>query len=548
MPIVELWRGAQRVLCRELGDEPMEVGPERASCELPLQGEPDIVRLRLWWRDGQVLWQPLLPGADASTSSPAPRLLVPEEALPVGRYHTLRLCAPMASRCAEPTVPRTEVLPPEEQPGLHPADVEEVRLVLLEPCGRRLRRSLGTETLSLGTAPDNDLVLRDRTVSAHHCRIEPLPEGRALLRDLGSRNGTWSRGLRLTVALLSPGQSVRLGRTLLRLQPRRTVLGPVVAASDGRSERSAPRDHEEAPMALSEPMRRLIAEVEALAPLPWPLLLQGESGSGKERIARWLHRCSERSEGPFVAVNCGALPPSLLEGELFGHERGAFTGAESRRKGMFEQAEGGTLLLDEIGEMPLEQQARLLRVLESGRVRRLGSEREVRLDVRIVAATHRDLREAVRQGRFRADLYCRLARLLLRVPPLRERLEEVEPLAEHALGELAPRLGRRELRREARARLLAYPWPGNVRELQNVVLTAAVLARGGDIEPEHVRLALRRVALQPDAPPHPPALARIVALFGGNVSAAARALGLPRGTFREHLRRAQRLDRHEEAA
>ncbi len=519
MAFVELWQGERRLWRRALGGEVVEVGSGE-GCELVAEGLGGL-RLRLRRHGERLCWE-AVEGHGA---------LAPGQALPLGGGQALRFgLEEDVSRCGEPAPPGTEVLCAEERPGLEAVDVSAARLWVLEPCGRRLRRRLsGTEVLRLGTAADNDLVVRDRTVSAHHCRIEAHGASRLLVRDLGSRNGTWSRGLRLSVAHLSAGECLWVGRTLLRLEPLETAAGEVEGGALGEASW-------EAPLALSEPMRSVLAEVEALGRLRWPVLLQGETGSGKERMARWIHRCSERNRGPFVAVNCGALPSTLLEGELFGHERGAFTGAEGRRRGLFEQAEGGTLLLDEIGEMPLEQQARLLRVLQSGRLRRLGSEREVEVDVRIVAATHRPLREEVEAGRFRADLYCRLARLVVRIPPLRERLQEVDVLAERFLREAGGQLGRRELRRSARARLLAYHWPGNVRELQNVVLTAAVLARGGDVEGEHVRRAIERVGLHPQAPPRPAGLRAAVACLGGNVSAAARVLGIPRSTLRDQLR------------
>ena len=225
-------------------------------------------------------------------------------------------------------------------------------------------------------------------------------------------------------------------------------------------------------------LRRVLEHTRRVARTRLPVLIIGESGTGKELLARALHELSAVARGPFVAVNCGALPRELAESELFGHEKGAFTGAGDRRRGWFEEAAGGTLVLDEIGELPLELQPKLLRVLESGRLRRLGRHGEIAVEVRVVALTLRDLRRDAANGRFRLDLYHRLAGCELRLPPLRERPEDIPLLAEHFLAEAAPELGRHTLAPEASARLLGYDWPGNARELRNLLRRAAALSDG----------------------------------------------------------------------
>ncbi|MCS6798652.1 MAG: sigma-54 dependent transcriptional regulator [Myxococcota bacterium] len=234
----------------------------------------------------------------------------------------------------------------------------------------------------------------------------------------------------------------------------------------------------------SEPMQRLFRTIERVAAHRTTVLVTGESGTGKELVARALHRLSPRAARPFVAVNCGAIPPALLESELFGHRRGAFTDATADKRGLFEEAHGGTLFLDEIGELPLSLQVKLLRVLQEGSVRRLGETRDVTVDVRVVAATVRDLQEEVRAGRFREDLYYRLNVVSLRVPPLRERREDIPLLVEHFLDSLAQRLhlARKTISQAALARLVAHDWPGNVRELGNVMERAVVLAEGDVID------------------------------------------------------------------
>jgi two-component system nitrogen regulation response regulator GlnG len=223
-------------------------------------------------------------------------------------------------------------------------------------------------------------------------------------------------------------------------------------------------------------LRHVLGQAARVARTRLPVLVTGESGTGKELLARALHDLGPVASGPFVAVNCGALSRELAESELFGHERGAFTGAGARKMGWFEEASGGTLVLDEIGELPLDLQPKLLRVLETGRLRRVGGQGEVAVNVRVVALTLRDLRRDASRGLFRIDLYHRLAGCELRLPALRERPSDIALLAEHFLAELAPEFGPRTIDTEAMARLLAHDWPGNVRELRNALRRAAALS------------------------------------------------------------------------
>jgi two-component system response regulator HydG len=271
-------------------------------------------------------------------------------------------------------------------------------------------------------------------------------------------------------------------------------------------------------------------------------MILGESGTGKEIIARALHANGPRREGPFVAVNVAALPAELLESELFGHAKGAFTGATSDRHGLFEAASGGTLFLDEIADMPLVLQAKLLRAVQDGEVRRVGETSAFAVDVRIVCATHRDLDAHVDRGLFREDLYYRLRVLALTVPPLRERREDILPLAHHLLGrERRPGTG---FSAAAQELLLAHDWPGNVRELGNVVKHGAALARGGEVTPEHLPDPLRDGARRRRPATDLRSLAeverehvfRVLELCGGNQVEAARVLGVSRSTLWRKLR------------
>lgn len=304
----------------------------------------------------------------------------------------------------------------------------------------------------------------------------------------------------------------------------------------------------------SRPMRVLFDHIRRVAPASGPVLIQGESGTGKEHVARAIHAEGPQGRGPFLAVNCAGIPAELLESEFFGHEAGAFTGAARPRKGLFAAADGGTLLLDEVGEMPLALQAKLLRVLEDGRIRPVGSNREQQVNVRIVAATHRDLEALVDSGDFREDLFFRLDTLALRVPALRERGDDLELLAAHFLSHYAGKLGKplSGFSPAAIQTLRNYPFPGNVRELQNAVQRAAAFCPAETIEPEHlpgrVRQPPARAVATPDGADWPPGLLdgpmlptlqelqhryvqHVLSEVGGNKRRAAALLGIGRRTL-----------------
>ncbi len=300
-------------------------------------------------------------------------------------------------------------------------------------------------------------------------------------------------------------------------------------------------------IAQSPAMQAVLDLVERVAPTDATVLIQGESGTGKEVIAKAVHHASPRAARPFVAVNCGAVPETLLESELFGYVRGAFTGAAGGKLGLFEEAGGGTLFLDEIAEMPATLQVKLLRALQSGEVRRLGATQAATIDVRVLAATNGDLATRISQGSFREDLFYRLNVIQVTLPPLRDRREDIPALAEHFLARAAAKLGRTlRLSPAALERVLRYPWPGNVRELENAIERAAILSRSETVEPD-------------DLPPHvsaglqlgpSPALPRQVTLaeaerahilttlerFGRNHSGAAEALGIGRTTLWRKLK------------
>jgi DNA-binding NtrC family response regulator len=318
------------------------------------------------------------------------------------------------------------------------------------------------EALTLGKDPSCDVVLADAFVSGRHLRVERRG-GRFHLRDLGSTNGTFLSGARVVEAEWIPGAAAVAGETEVVLEA-------------GDPEGAGPANFEG--MISRDPaMRSVFQMVERVAGADPPVTILGETGTGKELVARALHRLSARREAPFIPVNCSAIAESLIESELFGHEKGAFSGADRLRKGAFEEADGGTLFLDEIGELPVDLQPKLLRALEQGEVKRVGATRPFHVDVRIVAATHRDLRARVRAGKFREDLYYRLCVVPISVPPLRARRGDVRGLAEVFLARAAPRGLPLAWSEEALARLESYDWPGNVRQLRNVV-QRALLFRG----------------------------------------------------------------------
>jgi DNA-binding NtrC family response regulator len=267
------------------------------------------------------------------------------------------------------------------------------------------------------------------------------------------------------------------------LQDRQTRNAPAEKRADSRGQEKPAASGEIGIIGSCPPMQDLFGKIRKVAPTDSTVLIQGESGTGKELVARALHNLSRRAKAPLISVNCAAIPETLIESELFGHEKGAFTGASASRAGLVEAADGGTLFLDEIGELPLEAQARLLRVLQEGEIRRVGSVQSQKVDVRLIAATHRDLKTLAKTGQFREDLYYRLNVIALKLPPLRERGGDVIEIAKSFLKRQSARMGREELRfaADAEQAIRHYAWPGNVRELENAIERAVILCESRDI-------------------------------------------------------------------
>ncbi len=326
------------------------------------------------------------------------------------------------------------------------------------------------ERTTIGRSMICDLVLSDMAVSTTHVELVAKEEG-FLLSDLRSTNGTFVGELRVQEVWVKPGTVVKLGQSELRFEPASGSVDLEVSKKErffeliGRSLR----------------MREIFATLEKVAPSELTVLVRGETGTGKELVARAIHQASRRKGSTMVVQDCSAIPRELVESTLFGHERGAFTGATERHRGSFEQADGGTIFLDELGELDLALQPKLLRVLENREIKRVGGDRAIPVNVRVVAATNRELRARVNEGQFREDLFHRLNVVAIELPPLRERPEDIPLLVEHFLAEVGRRRLEGEVRSftvspEAMERLQSYPWPGNIRELKNTIERAAALA------------------------------------------------------------------------
>ncbi|HKE18422.1 MAG TPA: sigma 54-interacting transcriptional regulator [Kofleriaceae bacterium] len=425
---------------------------------------------------------------------------------------------------------------PDRDIGARADAIQRFELAVIEGTASGVRYQSDGQVATIGSHALCSLVVADPTVSRFHCEIR-LAEDGARARDTGSLNGTVVDGVRIVEGFLRSGSVLRLGRTAIRFD---------FASTAGRLILSDARRFGEL-IGESTAMREVFAYLERLAPTNATVLLEGETGTGKTAAARSLHQASPRRNGPFVMVDCGAIPPNLLESELFGHERGSFTGADARRIGAFEEASGGTLFLDEIGELPGELQPKLLGVLENRSVRRIGGTGAIPVDVRLIAATNRDLRSEINASRFRPDLYFRLAVVRVELPPLRRRPEDIALLA----GDLLSRLGAEPERVASLlddamvARLTRFAWRGNIRELRNYLERSLVFE---DL-PLQEGTAPRTAMVFDARLPFSDARSRAIAEFernyltelldrhGGRVAEAAAAAGIDRTYFYRLLRR-----------
>ena len=374
--------------------------------------------------------------------------------------------------------------------------------------GQQLQRA--GRTLRIGTAAGSDFRLSDVTVSREHCEIE-LGESGFRVRDLRSKNGVRVGGIRVFDISANEALELRLGETTLTITP--------LANSEVRERASEHRFGDL--LGESSKMRELFAMLCRIAPTDLSVLIEGETGTGKELVAHSIHRASARAAGPFVVFDCSAVSPSLIESDLFGHERGAFTGATGARPGALAEADGGTLFLDELGELPLDLQQKLLRCLQSGEYKRVGATRFEKANVRVIAATHRDLRSEIQAGRFRQDLYYRLEGVAVHVPPLRERLDDLPQLIEHFLRQSVPTATLGALPPGTLDMFRAHRWPGNVRELRNAVRRMQVLPELPFTPEKSTTLPLsasERVSMQLEAAagaPQPCGCAEDQVVYGG---------------------------------
>jgi len=416
-------------------------------------------------------------------------------------------------------------LPSEVRPALR---FRVGRLIVSQNDGERFERAIDLPHVRIGSAPNNDVTIFDPSVSRYHCELRHTDDG-FLLRDLGSTNGTVVGGLRLKEALIQDEVLIQLGRSTIRFVPgqEETRVDPSKDAHFGEM------------VGRSQGMRDIFGILGKVSATDLTVTIQGETGTGKDLVAQAIHGASPRSEGPFVVFDAGAVASNLIESELFGHEKGAFTGATEQRRGAFERADGGTLFIDEIGELALELQPKLLRALEQREVQRVGGAKRLPVDVRVICATNRSLVEEVKKGRFRDDLYFRISVVVLSLPPLRDRREDIELLVDAFL-----RRGEHPMSAapDAVSVLANYDWPGNVRELRNVIETARAMCSSEVLHAKDLIFAhdhdiassksgAMSLAGKTLESIERAAIAQTLAHFGGNRSAAARALGIAPSTL-----------------
>jgi DNA-binding NtrC family response regulator len=428
------------------------------------------------------------------------------------------------------------------------------RLLVIDGPDRGKELSIERERATVGRSLICDLVLADKAVSGTHFEIQALETG-FILRDLESTNGTYCGDVQVREVWIKHGQTIRAGTTVLRFEPLDAMVEIDTSARDSFHEL----------VGRSVRMREIFALLERVGPTELTVLIRGETGTGKELVARALHRASRRASHSLVVQDCSAIARELVESTLFGHEKGSFTGAIDRKLGCFETAERGTIFLDEVGELDIGLQPKLLRVLETRTIKRVGGTKEIPIDVRVVAATNRDLRKMVGSGGFREDLYYRLGVVTVELPALRERPEDIPLLVSSFLTNLAARRfpgedKHFEVAEDAMARLCTYHWPGNVRELRNTVERGASLAEGlrleiPDLLPSSTRLGAEIVTngsaavFVEEGLPFKEAKQRVLDQFeasylralldkhGGNVTRSAQAAGLTRYHLRELAKR-----------
>ena len=422
---------------------------------------------------------------------------------------------------------------------------------VIERAGRQRERIFDQSLITLGAIDDNDMVLNEETVSRYHGKVVQEEDGYVLV-DLNSTNGTFINGVRIREAYLKSGCTLQLGKMEIKFYYADEKVPIVPSQKDSLGKL----------IGTNVKMREIYGIIEKIAPSGATVVVEGETGTGKEVVSQTIHDLSPRAKGPMMVFDCGAVPQNLIESELFGHEKGSFTGAIMTRQGIFEMAHGGTLFLDELGELSPDLQPKLLRVLEQREIRRVGTSKAIRVDVRLIAATNRNLEEEVRAGRFRQDLYYRLSVVRIMLPPLRDRPEDIPLLAQHFLN-VGPfnRVPGGDVRvhsisPEAMTLLSGYDWPGNVRELLNVIERAVSFAEGQRIEVRDLPDQLQPSTPAREVQPFPESdiafkeakerwvssferdyLIKLLARNKGNISHAAREAEIDRKYFRKLMKK-----------
>jgi len=458
---LQFYRENQACFSFQLEKDLVRLGRDQ-DCDLQLQ-DPFISRLHCVLRNRENRWslEACSPNGIFVGKDRIPNSCTPLEAST--RYRLSRLYSfECLDTKAPPKISRTVL-----------TGKQNTQVLVLEAINEKLRlgqavirdakgfeRFISQSSFAIGCHPSNDLVIADETISQFHARID-LSHNTFMLTDLGSTNGCYIDGTKVLRAPLKGEHRIRFGKTEISFRIQ----------EENRKIEDKRQNNFFGLQSKTTKMRKIFSLAEAVAPTEAPVFIQGETGTGKELLAKAIHALSNRSESAFLAINCASLPKELIESELFGHERGAFTGALEAREGAFEAAHLGSLFLDEIGELDLLVQAKLLRALETGEIKRLGSNHSIQTSVRIISATHKNLKQMVQEGKFREDLYYRLHIVPIELPPLRERLEDLEILCQNLFKRLRLNF---QLDQEALDSLSDYPFPGNVRELKNILQRAAI--------------------------------------------------------------------------
>lgn len=517
-------RDGRPCLRKQVSDSPLTIGRDNDN-QVQLTDE-DISRqhLRIEHKDGKYVATDLSRNGTFLNNKP-----IKTSALNVGDTITMGRWTVSVMKSNSETQ-NTTVVAPRQPTSILNFDVEKKtvssqRLQLTITSPEKKARAVGirhTEAI-IGSMSSCDVEIEDPFVSRRHCRLIHK-DGHLLLMDLGSTNGTYVDDIRIEQVSLPLKGSFRVGKTSIdyELDRHTEIIEPSIEISLG-------------PMiGKSEAMREVFSLIERVAPSDATILITGESGTGKDLVARLLHQLSHRAAKPFISINCGAIPASIIESQLFGHERGSFTGAVERMAGLIELSHGGTLFLDEIGEMPLELQTRLLNVIESRKIRRLGGKEDIDVDFRLVTATNKELQKLARDGRFREDLFFRLFVVPINLSPLRERTEDIKLLADNFVRELSPPDTSAHLTDGAIEKLFSHNWPGNVRELKNVLQRAILLAAADTIDAKDISFAPLEIKVDREhnlENKERDAIISALKANNGNQTKAAKQLGIARTTL-----------------